>query len=570
MDAERAYHPSMPDPYRAFQPFQGSSGGAPSPLSLTLSLLHPAVEPGSDLTTYAVAKVRAVTSAPMTNRPVMLVALVLDVSGSMQGDPITQVVHSAKRLAEILDDRDQLGIVTFSDGADVVAPLVQLGQGRRDIIRKVGSIRTNGRTNIAGGLAQAALLFPQRQMGERQLVVLMSDGAPNVGPSTPDELGSAARLLKARDIAISTLGFGAEHNDAVLSAIADGGGGRYQFVIDPKMSESSFIRALGAQLDMVAERNALVLTPSEHVEIVRVLDSPPTSFGAGGLKLNLPDLLGGDELCFVVELRLRAPRESTLLRTLSGKLSGHIAGTASTFETVAQADTHVTLVASKTTDPVAHVAVTLARASEMRLEARAFGDRSRFGEAEQVLRDAQKIIEGTPGFVKGEPGALDDAWEALADDLTVMQKRLQKGEYEKYKKAARSYGEFGSAGTRARNDASDGSPSSQFLYAKAREQVSLPNAYLRALSGPRAGIRVPIDRPRFIIGRSKGGIDLMLPDANVSRQSAAIEIVDGTFWLIDLGSTNAPQYNGQRVDRLKLADGMVFSIGDSQLRYEEE
>jgi uncharacterized protein YegL len=225
MDAERAYHPSMPDPYRAFQPFQGSSGGAPSPLSLTLSLLHPAVEPGSDLTTYAVAKVRAVTSAPMTNRPVMLVALVLDVSGSMQGDPITQVVHSAKRLAEILDDRDQLGIVTFSDGADVVAPLVQLGQGRRDIIRKVGSIRTNGRTNIAGGLAQAALLFPQRQMGERQLVVLMSDGAPNVGPSTPDELGSAARLLKARDIAISTLGFGAEHNDAVLSAIADGGGG---------------------------------------------------------------------------------------------------------------------------------------------------------------------------------------------------------------------------------------------------------------------------------------------------------------------------------------------------------
>jgi Ca-activated chloride channel homolog len=559
----------MFDPYRAQQPFQGSSGGAPSPLSLTISLLHPAVEPGTQLTTYAVARVRAVTAAPIADRPRLLVTLVLDVSGSMQGDPITQVLHSAKRLAEILDDRDELAIVTFSDGAEVVSPLTQLGRGRREIIRKIEKIKVNGRTNIAGGLNQAALLFPQRQLGERQLVVLMSDGAPNVGPSTPDELAAAARLLKLRDITISTLGFGAEHNDAVLSAIADGGGGRYQFVIDPKMAEASFIRALGAQLDVVAERNALVLTPSEHVEIVRVLDSPPTSFGAGGLKLSLPDLLGGDELCFVVEMRLRAPSESTLLRTLSGKLSGHVAGTAAAFETVAHADTHVTLLASKSTDHAVHVAVTLARASEMRTRARALGDRNGFTEAEQVLRDAQKIIEATPGYVKGEPGSLDDAWEALEDDLTVMKKRLQKDDYEKYKKAARSYGEFVSAGSRARSDAPVDTPSSRVLFAKAQEHVAMPKAYLHALSGPRAGVRAPIDRPRFIIGRSKGGIDFMLPDSNVSRQAAAIEFLNGSFWLIDLGSTNAPEYNGQRVNRLKLEDGMVFSIGDSQLRYEE-
>jgi Ca-activated chloride channel homolog len=560
----------MPDPYRAQQPFQGSSGGAPSPLMLTISLLHPAVEPGTDITTYAVAKVRAMKAAPSPNRPAMHVVLVLDVSGSMQGDPIVQVLHSAKRLAEILEDRDQLGIVTFSDGAEVIAPLMQLGRGRRELIHKLGSIKVNGRTNIAGGLAQSALLFPQRQHGERHLVILMSDGAPNVGPTTPEELGNAARLLKNRDIAISTLGFGVDHNDAVLAAIADGGGGRYQFVIDPKMAESSFIRALGAQLDMVAERNALVLTPSENIEIVRVLDSPPTSFGAGGLKLSLPDLLGGDELSFVVEMRLRAPRESTLLRTLSGKLAGHIAGSAATFENVAHADTHVTLVASKSTDPVAHVAVTLARASEMRARARALGDRSNFSEAEQVLREAQKIIEETPGFVRGEPGDLEDAWEALADDLAVMQKRLQKADYEKYKKNSMSYGEFASAGTRARSEMPDASPSSQLLYAKAQAQVAMPKAHLHAISGPRAGVRISINRPRFIIGRSKGGIDFMLPDSNVSRQAAAIELLNGSFWLIDLGSTNAPEYNGKRVDRLKLDDGMVFSIGDSQLRYEEE
>jgi len=560
----------MPDPYRAYQPFQGSSAGAPSPLSLTVSLLHPAVEPGAEHTTYAVARVRAASAPVVTNRPVMLAALVLDVSGSMRGEPIAQVLQSAKRLAEILDDRDQLGIVTFSDGAEIVAPLAQLGQRRREWIQKIGAITTKSRTNIAGGLAQAALLFPPRQSGERQIVVLMSDGAPNVGATTPEELGRAAKLLKTRDIGISTLGFGADHNDAVLSAIADGGGGRYQFVIDPKMSESSFIRALGAQLDMVAERNALVLTPSEHAKIVRVLDWPPTSFGAAGLEVSLPDLVGGDELCFVVELFLQAPRHSTLARTLSCKLTGHLAGSALTFETVVHADTHVTLVASDATDPVVHAAVTLARASEMRTQARAFGERGSHGDAERVLRDAQRLIEETPGFVKGQPGALDDAWEALADDLTIMKKRPQKNEYEKYKKAAMSYGEFGSAGTRARTELPSMPASSRVLFAKAQQHESMPNAYLHVLGGPRAGVRVPIDHPKFVIGRSRSDIGLTLPDASVSRQAAVIEFSNGAFWLIDLGSTNAPEYDGKRVDRLKLEDKMVFCIGSSQLRYEEE
>ncbi len=559
----------MPDPYRAHVPFQGGSRDAPSPLTLTVSLLHPAVEPLSDITTYAVAKVRAATNAAQANRPVVSAVLVLDVSGSMNGEPITQVLHAARRLAEILDDRDQLGIVTFSDGANTVASLAPLGQRRRELIQQISSITTNGRTNIGGGLAQAALLFPPRQTGERQLVVLMSDGAPNVGATTPEELGAAARLLKARDVAISTLGFGAHHNDAVLGAIAEGGGGRYQFVIDPKMSESSFIRALGSQIDMVAERNALLLAPSENVEIVRVLDTPPTSFGAGGLKLSLPDMMGGDELCFVVELKLRAPRDSTLLRTLTCKLTGHVAGTSNTFETVAAVDTHVTLVAAKSTDPVAHAAVTLARASELRARARAFGERGSYSDAEQVLRDAQRFIEETQGFVKGAPGPLDDAWEALEDDLTLMRKRLQKDEFEKYKKASLGYGEFSSAGTRARSELPSLSPSSELLFALAKKNASVPKAFLLALSGPRAGARHPLNRPRFLIGRSMV-VDLNLPDPKVSRQAAAIEFLDGSFWLIDLGSTNAPTHNGRPVARLKLEDGLVFEIGESQLRYEEE
>ena len=560
----------MPDPYRGLSSLAGGSFNVPSPLSLTVSLLHPAVEPSVELSTYAVVRVRAPMNLGGITRPTVSAVLVLDVSGSMNGEPIEQVLFAAKRLAEILDDRDQLGIVTFSDGAETVCPLGPLGQSRRSVLSRIASITTGGRTNIAGGLAQASLLFAPRKEGERHIVVLMSDGAPNVGPATPEALLAAAKLVKARAVGISTLGFGSQHNDAVLAAIADGGGGRYQFVIDPKMSESSFIRALGAQIDVVAERNALVLTPSEQVEIVRVLDTPPLSFGAAGLRLSLPDLLSGDELCFVVELRLRAPAQSTLMRTLSCKLMGHLAGTENPFEAVASADTHITLVAAKTTDPVAHAAVTLAKASEMRAQARAQAERGSYGGAEQILKQAQQLIEQTPGYVKGVAGPLDDAWEALADDLLVMAKRLQKEDYEKYKKAARTYGEFASAGSRARNEESSLPPSSQIYFDRARENVVMPKAFLRALTGPSAGLRVPIERERFIIGRARAGIDFTLPDPDVSRQNAIIQFLNGAFWLIDLGSTNAPYYQGQRIERLKLEPGMEFQIGKSLLRYEQE
>ena len=207
----------MSDPYRAPPP-----GGSDEPATLLLHVapVHPAVRPGSELLTHAVVTIRAPKAPATRARPVLSGVLVLDVSGSMHGEPLAQVLHSAKRLAEILDDTDRLGIVTFSDGASTVAPLTVLRDGKREIVAKLGKIEANGRTNIAGGLAQAALLFPPRAANERQIVVLMSDGEPNVGAVTAGELSEAGKLLKARDVAISTLGFGAKHNDEVLSAIA--------------------------------------------------------------------------------------------------------------------------------------------------------------------------------------------------------------------------------------------------------------------------------------------------------------------------------------------------------------
>ena len=103
--------------------------------------------------------------------------------------------------------------------------------------------------------------------------------------------------------------------------MATAGGGQYAFVPDPLLAEGHFVQALGARLDVAIERPQLVLTPSEDTAIVRVLGPRPTHIGADGLRVSLPDLLFGEQLELIVELKLGARREGdwrTLYATLRG------------------------------------------------------------------------------------------------------------------------------------------------------------------------------------------------------------------------------------------------------------
>jgi len=79
------------------------------------------------------------------------------------------------------------------------------------------------------------------------------------------------------------------------------------------------------------------------------------------------------------------------------------------------------------------------------------------------------------------------------------------------------------------------------------------------------GERVPITKERFVIGRGKQSSDLTLKDPNVSRQHAVIEVQDGTYFIVDMGSTNGVAFNGQRIARRPIAEGDVFKICDHDL-----
>jgi pSer/pThr/pTyr-binding forkhead associated (FHA) protein len=95
--------------------------------------------------------------------------------------------------------------------------------------------------------------------------------------------------------------------------------------------------------------------------------------------------------------------------------------------------------------------------------------------------------------------------------------------------------------------------------------VPVQPAYIGGLTAIYQGERTPVNKEKFIIGRGRQTSDLMIKDPNVSRQHAMVEYQNGVFYMVDLGSTNGVEWNGQRVSRKAITEGDVFKICDHEV-----
>jgi hypothetical protein len=94
-----------------------------------------------------------------------------------------------------------------------------------------------------------------------------------------------------------------------------------------------------------------------------------------------------------------------------------------------------------------------------------------------------------------------------------------------------------------------------------------PSAHGGMLSVFYQGEKLPVTKDRFVIGRGKQSSDLTLKDPNVSRQHAMVEFQNGVYFMVDMGSTNGVEYNGQRIARKQIGEGDSFRICDHEMRF---
>lgn len=86
-------------------------------------------------------------------------------------------------------------------------------------------------------------------------------------------------------------------------------------------------------------------------------------------------------------------------------------------------------------------------------------------------------------------------------------------------------------------------------------------AFLKIVSGTRAGEQIFLDQPVLRIGRRDGN-DLIISDPSVSGSHCEIEKNASGYVLRDLGSTNGTRVNGETVSVCGLFRNDVIHIGD--------
>lgn len=90
-----------------------------------------------------------------------------------------------------------------------------------------------------------------------------------------------------------------------------------------------------------------------------------------------------------------------------------------------------------------------------------------------------------------------------------------------------------------------------------------PPLILAVDSGPGAGMIVPLRRGKYRIGRS--GTEIAIPDAELSREHARLDVSDSAVTIVDLNSANGTSVDGRRVHTVSVTTASSIRCGNSSL-----
>jgi len=193
--------------------------------------------------TYALVRIVA-PEAPVTTESVVRtpldIALVIDRSGSMRGQPLETAKECAVRIVKGLRPDDRISIVTFDDEIDIVQALTAVGDAK-DIEARIRSIQSGGSTNLFGGWEEGAKqLAPFIKKDRIARVILLSDGQANQGLINESEIFTHVSKLAGTGITTSTIGLGHGFNESLLAGMAKSGEGVANFGQTPEDLDEAF------------------------------------------------------------------------------------------------------------------------------------------------------------------------------------------------------------------------------------------------------------------------------------------------------------------------------------------
>jgi Ca-activated chloride channel family protein len=187
------------------------------------------------------------------NRPAVL-TFAVDTSGSMSSpERLGLVQRSLRLLVDKLSPDDLVALVQFDSHARLVLDYTRAAD-KAKILKAIDALQTSGSTNLEEGMRLAYELARRAfRPGSGNRVLLLSDGAANLGGSTAEEILAVVADSRRQGIFCSVYGVGRGGlNDAMLESLANKGDGSYVYLDSLDEARRVFVDELASSLNTVA------------------------------------------------------------------------------------------------------------------------------------------------------------------------------------------------------------------------------------------------------------------------------------------------------------------------------
>jgi Ca-activated chloride channel homolog len=155
------------------------------------------------------------------------VLLVLDHSGSMEGEKFSQVQQAAQYVLDHLNPQDRFDLVTFSTGVEAFAPGMRPAADAPAARTWLGQVSAEGSTDINRALLEAAALAdPERPT----YLLFLTDGLPTEGETDTQKILANFTAAARANLRLFSFGVGYDVDTTLLDSLAAGNHGASTYV----------------------------------------------------------------------------------------------------------------------------------------------------------------------------------------------------------------------------------------------------------------------------------------------------------------------------------------------------